>query len=186
MLNKKWFGWRYKNTALLAASVILLIVFADHAIIKGIIAGTSQLGYFGIFFAGFFIVSTFTVVPATLLLSELSQTYGLWETVVLATIGAVLGDYIIFRFIKDAASEEFASILEFISKEKHLYKLFHSPFFAWVTPVIGAAVIASPLPDELGLSILGISQMSNKKFLLLVTVLDFLGILLLVSILRSI
>lgn len=177
--------WRYRNTALLAASVILLLIFADHAIIRGIMVAITDLGYFGLFFAGFFIVSTFTIVPATLLLSEMSNVYGFWETVLLATLGAIAGDFIIFKFIKDKISEELLQIFEEIGQERHLYKLFHSPWLAWLTPVVGAAIIASPLPDELGLGILGIARMNSFKFLLLVTALNFIGIMLLVSIFHS-
>lgn len=181
----KYLSWRYKNTALLAGSVIVLIIFADHAIVRGIITGISALQYFGLFLTGFFIVSTFTVVPATLLLSEMSKVYGYWETVILATLGAILGDFIIFRFIRDTVMAELGPLLDTVSKEKHIYKLFHSPLFGWLTPVVGAAIIASPLPDEIGLSVLGISKMSNRKFLILVSALDFIGIALLVSLLKS-
>lgn len=177
--------WRYRNTALLAGSVILVLIFADHAVTKGILTSFTGLGYLGLFFAGVFIVSTFTIVPATLLLSEMSGVYGFWETVIFATMGAVVGDFIIFKFIRDKVSDEIKELFKVIAKEKHLYNLFHSPLLAWLTPVIGAAIIASPLPDEIGLSILGVTQMSNRKFLLMVTVLDFIGIFLLVSIFKS-
>jgi uncharacterized membrane protein YdjX (TVP38/TMEM64 family) len=183
MLNYK--KWRYRNTALLAASVILLLIFADHAIVRGILAAISDLGYLGLFFAGFFIVSTFTIVPATLLLSEMSNVYGFWETVVLATLGAIAGDFIIFKLIKDRVSEELLEMFDAIGREKHLYRIFHSPLMAWLTPVVGAAIIASPLPDEIGLGILGVARMSNIRFLILVSVLDFIGITLLVSIFHS-
>lgn len=153
---------------------------------RGIIATISDLGYLGLFFAGFFIVSTFTIVPATLLLSEMSNVYGFWETVLLATLGAIAGDFIIFRFIKDRVSQELLDIFKEIGQERHLYHLFHSPLLAWLTPVIGAVIIASPLPDELGLGILGVARMSNYKFLMLVAVLDFIGIILLVSLFHSI
>jgi uncharacterized membrane protein YdjX (TVP38/TMEM64 family) len=170
---------------LLAASIILLIIFADHGLVRAIIASISGLGFLGIFFSGFFIVSTFTIVPATLVMAEMTRIYGFWETVLLASVGAIVGDFLIFSFIRRTANQELKPIIDFIAKEKHIRRIFHSPLFGWVTPVVGAAIIASPLPDELGLSLLGVHGMSNKKFLLLVTVLDFLGISLLVSVLRT-
>jgi uncharacterized membrane protein YdjX (TVP38/TMEM64 family) len=185
MPKQNFANWKYKNTVLLAASVIILLVFADHAIIRGIVEAISDSGYIGIFFTGMFLVSTFTIVPATLLLSGIAQTYGYWETVFIGTIGMVLGDFLIFRFIRDTISAELRPIFNSIAREKHLKALFRSPFFAWMTPVVGAAIIASPLPDELGLSILGASKMTSSRFLALVTVLDFIGVALLVSVLRS-
>ena len=178
-------SWRYKNTFFLAISIVLLLIFADHAIIRGIVSGISGLGYVGLFLAGFFIVSTFTIVPATLLLAEMSKLYGFWEAVLFATIGAVIGDYLIFRLIKNTIIAEWEPIFKTIGKEKHLYKLFHSPLFGWLSPVVGAAIIASPLPDELGLSILGISKISTPRFIMLAIALDFIGTMLLVSILKS-
>ncbi|MBX4187520.1 MAG: hypothetical protein KW793_00065 [Candidatus Doudnabacteria bacterium] len=185
MPNQLNYHWRYKNTALLAASIIILIVFADHAIVRGIVQGIGELGYVGIFLSGIFVVSTFTIVPATILLAAITNQYGFWETVVLASLGAILGDFLIFRFIRDTISNELRPIFSAISKERHIAKLFHSPFFAWVAPVIGAAIIASPLPDEIGLGILGASRMSNMRFLILVAILDFVGIALLVSVLKT-
>ncbi len=184
--KKFWlYNWRYKNTSLLAVSVIILIIFADHAIVRGIVGGFSSLEYLGIFLAGLFFVSTFTVVPATLLLTELSKSFGYWETVLIATLGSIVGDFLIFRFVKSAIADEFRQMFSVLSKEQHIKQLFHSPFFIWLTPVVGAILIASPLPDEIGVSLLGITKMSNKKFLIIATVLDFIGISLLVSVLKS-
>jgi uncharacterized membrane protein YdjX (TVP38/TMEM64 family) len=182
ILNSKW---RYRNTALLAASVVLLLIFADHAIVRGFLSGISGLGYLAIFLSGFFIVSTFTIVPATLLLAELAKSYGFWELAIFATLGAILGDFIIFKFVRDTVSDELDPLIKFIAQEKHLKRLFHTPLFIWITPVIGAAIIASPLPDELGLGILGMQRMTTLRFLALVTVLDFLGVMLLLSVLRT-
>lgn len=182
---QKYLHWKYRNTILLTMAMVLLVVFADHAIVHGIISGISGLKFFGIILAGMFYVSTFTIVPATLLLSEMSKIYGFWETVLLATIGALIGDFLIFRFIRDTVSEELKPILESLGKEKHLVMLFKSPLFAWLLPVIGAIIITSPLPDELGLSIMGVSKMNSRKFIVIVGILDFIGMLLLVSLLKS-
>lgn len=181
----KYLHWKYRNTILLAVAMVLLIIFADHAIVRGIVSGISGLRFVGIILAGMFYVSTFTIVPATLLLSEMSKIYGFWETVLLATVGAIIGDYLIFRFIKDTVAGEVGSILKSLGKERHLVNLFKSPLFAWMLPVLGAVIIASPLPDEFGLSVWGISQMNSRKFIFIVAILDLIGMLLLVSLLKS-
>ena len=48
-------------------------------------------------------------------------------------------------------------------------------------PVIGAIIIASPLPDELGVSLMGMSQMKASRFILLSYILNSIGIFLVVS-----
>jgi len=185
MIHLKYANWKYKNTALLAASVLLLLIFADHALVRGFIAGIGGLGYVGLFFAGFFVVSTFTIVPATIVLAEMSDTFTYWEMTAVVTLGIILGDYVMFRFIRDTISEELKPLLDYIGEEKHVRRLFHSPLFGWLTPVIGAVIIASPLPDEIGLGIMGMQHMSTPRFLALVSVINFIGAMLLVSLLKS-
>jgi len=43
-------------------------------------------------------------------------------------------------------------------------------------PALAAAVIASPLPDEIGISLLASQKMESKKFLPISFTLNFLGI----------
>lgn len=42
-----------------------------------------------------------------------------------------------------------------------------SHYFAWLTPVIGAIIIASPLPDDLGVGLLSASKIKKWQFILL-------------------
>ncbi|MCC7436766.1 hypothetical protein IT402_02755, partial [Candidatus Nomurabacteria bacterium] len=67
-----------------------------------------------------------------------------------------------------------------------LSRIISTPYFAWLAPVIGAIIIASPLPDEIGVGLIGISKMKNWQFLVLSFVLNSLGILLIVTLAKSI
>jgi len=102
------------------------------------------------------------------------------ELAVIAGLGAVLGDFLIFKFVKDTLSLEITDIYNHFGGD-HLSKLLHTRYFSWTLPVIGALIIASPLPDEVGVSLLGISKMSTFKFVILAFLLDFIGIFLVVS-----
>jgi hypothetical protein len=57
--------------------------------------------------------------------------------------------------------------------------------FRAVMPFLGALIIASPLPDELGLVFLGISKLKTRYFLPLSFVLNFFGILIIGLIAKS-
>ncbi len=83
--------------------------------------------------------------------------------------------------MKDKVAEELIPIFQSIGGN-HIRKLFHTPYFAWFIPIIGAVIIASPLPDEIGVSILGISKMKNWKFLLLSFFLNTVGIFIIVTV----
>lgn len=62
----------------------------------------------------------------------------------------------------------------------HLVRLLHTPYFMWLAPVLGAMVIISPFPDEVGVSLMGISKLKHWQFLVLSFMLNSLGALLVV------
>jgi hypothetical protein len=100
-------------------------------------------------------------------------------------LGAVIGDYIIFRFLRDRVFEEVEPIFMKLGGS-HISRILSTPYFAWLAPVLGAIIIASPFPDEIGVSLMGISKLRNWQFLTLSFVLNSLGILFIVIIAQSI
>lgn len=177
--------WKYKNTILLIISVVVFFYFADSPAIRNFINGLGSLGYVGAFITGMFFVSTFTVAPAAVVLFNLADHLNPLEVAILAGLGAVVGDYIIFRFIKDRVLEELRPLFARLTGSR-ISELLHTPYFAWLLPVIGATIIASPLPDELGVGILGIAKMKPGKFLVLSFFLNTVGIFIIVTLARSI
>lgn len=49
---------------------------------------------------------------------------------------------------------------------------------SWLTITLGAAVLVSPLPDELGLVMMGVSKIKTKMLIPMIFLLKFLGIFL--------
>jgi uncharacterized membrane protein YdjX (TVP38/TMEM64 family) len=47
--------------------------------------------------------------------------------------------------------------------------------------VLGAIIIASPLPDEMGVGLMGISKLKTSQFILLSFVLNAIGIFIVVT-----
>jgi hypothetical protein len=122
-------------------------------------------------------VSTFTVAPAAAILFTFAETLDPFTVALLGASGAVIGDYLAFRFIKDRLLAELNPFLKML----HLYRpvnILHTKYFAWLAPVVGAVVIASPLPDELGLTLLGLTKMPIGRFIAITYVMNFTGILL--------
>src|SRR3989344_1901199 len=177
---EKYRHWKLKNTFLLIVSIGILFYFADSAFIKNIIQGIGSLGFLGAFLAGIFFVSTFTVAPASIVLFYLAKELDPLGVVISAGMGAMLGDYIIFRFFKDKVFEELKPIFTKLGGS-HISQLFSTPYFAWLAPVFGAIIIASPFPDEIGIGLLGIAKLKNWQFLVLSFILNSLGIFLIIS-----
>lgn len=180
-LLEKYRHWKLKNTFLLILSIIVLFYFADSAFVKNIIHEIGSLGFLGAFIAGIFFVSTFTVAPASIVLFYLAKELDPFGVIILAGMGAMLGDYIIFRFFKDKVFEELKPIFMKLGGS-HISRLFSTPYFAWLAPVFGAIIIASPFPDEIGIGLLGIAKLKNWQFLVLSLILNSLGIFLIITI----
>ena len=140
-----------------------------------------SLGYLGAFIGGILFVSTFTVATATLILLVLAEGLHPIEIGIIAGAGAVIGDLLIFRFIKDSLSREVESLYNNVDSNHHLGKVLHSKYFSWTLPVIGGLLIASPLPDEIGISLMGISRMKTFQFILLSFILNSIGIFLVIA-----
>ena len=139
------------------------------------------LGYLGAFIGGILFVSTFTVATATLILLVLAEGLNPVEIGLFAGAGAVIGDLLIFRFVKDSLRREVESLYNNIDSNHHLSKVVHSRYFSWTLPVMGGLLIASPLPDEIGISLMGISKMRTYQFVLLSFLLNSIGIFLVIS-----
>jgi len=167
--------WHYKNTALLVVSLALSIFLAHNQAVQAVIQHLGQLGYIGALAAGAFFVSIFTVVPASVVLTSFTKTLDPLYVATLAGLGAVVGDYLIFRFLKDRVFAELRPLFRHIGGF-YLSGLFHTPYFAWSLPIIGAIIIVSPLPDEMGLSLLGLSGIKIWQFCLLAFALNTVGI----------
>lgn len=127
--------------------------------------------------AGAFFTSVVTTAPAIAVLGELSQEGNLYAVALVGGFGAVLGDFIIFSFVRDRVSKDAAFLLRGprVMRVLHIFK--HRRFRR-VLPVVGALIIASPFPDELGLALLGLSKVSNRYFFVISYAMNALGILL--------
>lgn len=180
----KWRNWPYKNTFLLVVSLVIFFYFANSGPIQNFIKRIGDLGYPGAFLTGIFFVYTFTVAPAAVILFRLADSLNPFGIAILAGLGAVLGDFIIFRYLRDHVFEELKPVFRKIPGSK-IAKLFYTPYFAWILPLAGLFIIASPFPDEVGVGLIGASKIKNWQFLLLSFLLNATGIFIVVTLARS-
>lgn len=134
-----------------------------------------NFGYMGAFFAGMLLVSTFTVTTGAIVLLVLAETLSPIEIGIVAGFGAVIGDLTIFHFIKDNLLGEITPIYNKMGG-RHISAVLHTRYFSWTLPVLGAFIIASPFPDEIGVSLMGIAKMKTYQFLILSFILNAIGI----------
>jgi hypothetical protein len=184
-IHKKHKAWKYKNITLLILSLVLLFNFMSTNLAQQVVEKISEFGFFGVFLAGFFFVSTFTVVPAGIVLFTFSASHNIILVSLIAGFGSVVGDYLIFRFLKDSVFVELQPIFNKLGGSE-LSRLIKTPYFAWLAPVVGALIIASPIPDEIGIGLMGISKLKNWQFIAISFLLNSIGIFFIIEIARLI
>ena len=166
-----------RDLIIIALSVAVAILLVKTNAVETLIASAQKFKFLGSFIAGVFFVSIFTAAPAAVALLQLMKTDSLFLVALFGGMGALLGDFLIFRLVRDRAVEDFAAIFKKTKVEK-IKALFKNKLLRWLLPLIGALIIASPFPDEIGLALLGLSQTKIAIFMPLSFLLNFLGILL--------
>jgi len=172
-----WKELKYKNTILALLSIIALFVLMKWPPFLVLVSKITALGYLGAVLGGILFVFTFTVAFGVVVLFSLAETHSLLLVSVLAGFGGLLGDLFIFRFVKDSLTAELQPLYQSLGGNK-LTKLLHKAHYKWILPILGAIIIASPLPDEIGVTMMGLSKIKTIYFIALSFVLNTTGIFL--------
>ena len=183
MRKKTAFVRRYKNTITVLCIVLVLFVLVNNPATAIWLRSLGSFGLVGAFVAGIFFVSSFTVAIAGVGLFFMAETMNPVTLALVSGLGAVVGDYLIFRFIKDRVFEELKPIFMKIGGYG-LRPILKSRHFRWLASLLGAFIIASPFPDEVGIGLMGLSKIKNWQFLLLTFALNTAGIYIMVSAVR--
>lgn len=178
-----WQKMEYKHTVALLIALGIFVLALDTAIFTTVLGAITEAGYVGAFLAGIMFVSLFTFAPASTALIILATTAGLNPVLIalFAAFGAMVGDYLILRFAEEKVAYELKPIAIRLGIPQLIYYLQDKKRTDWLVRAAGAFVIASPLPDEMGIGLLGISKIGNLGFFSVCYVLNFVGILALVS-----
>jgi hypothetical protein len=170
----------YKNIAIVASGFLLAVVLvftgAIHTITDFFLTH-GVLAYVGAIFAGFLFSSTFTASIGGALLYSLGRHLHFLEIAALGALGSVVCDLIILKFVRSDIADELEDFLTEYFRLEYFKRMIKTRYFKWTLPVLGAALIVSPLPDELGVSLMGLTAMTQRKFIVISYILNFVGIL---------
>jgi len=174
-----------QDISIILLSVLVATLLVRTNVLTNILASTGDTGIWGAFVAGMFFTSIFTTAPAMAALGVIMLTQNIVLTALVGAAGSMVGDLIIFRFVRDRFSEHVSEIMMHESIWRRFHLLFKRRFFRWITFLVGGFILASPLPDELGVAVLGFSKMQVKYFALLSFAFNFLGIVAIGLVARS-
>ena len=160
---------------MIAVGIIIAIIFVKTGILDILINAVKDYYMLASFIAGIFFTSIFTLAPASIALVHIAETSPIGPVVLWGALGAMCGDLILFFFIRDRFTEDLKRTIR-PSTMHHILHSFHFGFLKWLAPLIGALIIASPLPDEIGISLLGMSKVKTTLLIPISFVMNMLGI----------
>lgn len=166
-----------RDGAIIAISIFIAVLIHKSNYLEQILKSSFGLYFaFGAFLTGIFFASTFTVAIATSVFLIFAQTHNPLLIAIIGGLGAFVGDSLIFKFLKDDLIADF-EYLEKLFPQRLARRIIHSKLIFWFAPIVAAIMIASPLPDEIGLLVLAGIKLKYHHFFLLSFLLNTTGIL---------
>lgn len=166
-------------------SIILAIFLARSGLIVKFVDAAAGYGALASLLSGMFFTSIFTIAPSTVALATVSQSFPPILVALWGGLGAMIADLIIFLFIRERIYVDVGGLMK-KSLRRHFLSLFHYGFIKWVVLIAGAFIVASPIPDEIGLALIGLSRVKIIYILPVVFVLHSVGIFLFVLAARAV
>lgn len=155
------------------AMLVLLLYFG---ILANILSVLTQFGMFSQLLAGFLYSSIFTSALSVFMITMLAKNHSALEIAVFGGIGAMFVDLLIFITFRAAYFSHHSPLARSKRFKYFIKTLRRSRIFNILAPIIGLLVIASPLPDELGLAIIGLTKTSYLLVSILTFILNGVGI----------
>jgi hypothetical protein len=166
-----------RDLFIIAISICVAIFLGTSSFFATILSHGEQFQALNSFISGIFFTSVFTTPLSVVAFVNIAEHYSIWYMAFWGAVGATIGDLILFLFIKDSLAEDVEYLLN-APRYRKWKSIFHFRLFRWLTPLIGALIIASPLPDEMGLALMGFSRMRVGLLVPISFAMNFIGILL--------
>lgn len=179
--------YRIRKRKLLKHFLIILISVAIAIYIQTSFVADVLVSYFSsIFFIpaalamGFLFSITFTAAISTSVFILLAETtHNPFLIALIGGFGSLAANSIVYKFFK----EEIIDDIQFIEKryaKRIAHKIIHSKTVIGLTPYIAALLLASPLPDELGILMLAGANFKYTRFFLFSFAFHTIGILIII------
>ncbi len=176
---KKHFKYKYPKLTLLLLMIIVSYMLFRNPIISSFFGSLGNLKYLGVFSAGLLFSCGFTTPIALGIFFALNPN-NILVSALIGGFGAFISDFLIFGAIKTSFMDEFNTIkeLKVMKKIDGLMKnSINVKLNLYLTYLFAGLVIASPLPDEIGVVMLsGLGHIKPIPFAILSLFFNTLGI----------
>jgi hypothetical protein len=182
---RKSFEPKYPKLFLLIIVSIFTYYLFSSAYVNGIIDSMTNAGYFYSFLFG----ALFTFGFSTPIAIGFFVSYApsnIFLAAIIGGIGAVIADLTIFKMIRFSFMNEFENLKNekaFIKINRMFRLKLSDRIKLYLTFIFAGIVIASPLPDEVGVTMLaGLSRINSYTLAILSFIFNSLGIFIMLSI----
>lgn len=185
MTTKKRYRKYPRLIIFLITIIIAIIVFYEWMHSQVIHDFLIWLGYGGTFIWWLFYSYGFTSSSATAMLLILSQKTSFGLSIITAGIWALISDILIFMLAKNALLQELTMLKEepYIIKLRNFLKKTFWPPYKYIMPIVAWILIMTPLPTEIGITILASrKKLSMKTFIIMAYILHTIGITIILAI----
>ncbi len=176
---------RYFTILIFAGSVVLALLLAQRGIFTRATAHIGAFGYVAALGAGMLFASTPTAASAAVVFVDLGKQLHPLLLAILGGVGAACGDLLFYSTFKKSFLFETKTLLKKILSVQSVDALkaaLKKKHFRFFLAILAATLIASPLPDELGLALLSIIDFKPKYLSIIGFVLNGFGIFILASV----
>ena len=181
---KKLFKFKYPKIILLLITIVLSYLIFKNPLVSNYLAHLGNLGYFGVLLGGILFAFGFTAPFSVGLFISLNPS-NIWLAGIIGGLGALIADLLIFKFIKFSFKDEFNRLKNtktLKSIDFLIQRSLGTKIKLYLMYVFAGILIASPLPDEIGVIMLaGLTKINFKVLAILSFVLNTLGILIVLS-----
>ncbi len=170
----------FRDLFFICVSIFISLWIVRIGVLHNVVSVMSEVKLLATFITGFFFTMVFTIVPATIVFVELAHQMSHLQLAFWGALGAMTGDLTIFFFVSDRFAKDIMEVIK-ISKAKKITHFFKKGYFRWLSPLIGALIIASPLPDEIGITMMEMSKVRMAFIVPITFCMNFLAIYILAS-----
>ncbi|MDP3962410.1 MAG: hypothetical protein Q8Q03_00880 [bacterium] len=168
------------DVIIIAVGIAVALMLSRMGAIDYMINAFRDYSILATFIAGLFFTSAFTLAPAGIALVNIAERAPIHSVAVWGALGALCGDLILLYFIHDRFSRDVKKAFK-ASTIKKIASSFHFGFMKWLSPLLGALLIPSPLPDEFAMALLGASRLRISFLLPIIFTMNVVGIYLLIG-----
>lgn len=166
-----------RDIVIIFFSILLAILLARSGTIEDFITLFQGSYVLTAFVAGILFTSIFTTAIGSAVFLVLGiDNFNPFIVALVGGLGALLGDLIIFKFVRNALIEDLQALLARKAKNR-LERMKKNKVVSVCLAVIGGIIFASPFPDELGVVFIALSGVKQKYFSVISFVFNSLGIL---------